>query len=162
MVPSAVFSCVGVLPGYRLHFSKRSSDGSGKCNLERSEDRAELTYGVIFSVADAEVPGLDAAEDMLRGGYSRSEIEVEADGGLVAVEAYFANPPFIEYSLQPFDWYQALVLAGALEHGLPTQYCDEIGAIPSVRDPDQKRRERALATLGRFRPDFEAGRLKRR
>ena len=38
---------------------------------------------------------------------------------------------------------------------------DAIASVPTVRDLDDERRERALETLGRFRSDFAAGRLTR-
>jgi hypothetical protein len=157
--PSAVFVSVGMLRGYRLQFHKRGHDGSGKCNIERSPHRRDRVYGAIFSVDGTDVSRLDRAEDALRGGYSRDSIQVEVAGGIARVESYFANPRFIDGSLRPFDWYQAFVVAGALEHAIPAHYCRAVASVPASTDPDEKRREHALSTLGRFRADFASGRL---
>lgn len=159
--PSAAFVSVGILRGYRLHFNKLGQDDSGKGNVERSAGLHDLVYGVIFTVEDSDVPNLDEAEDVSRGGYSRSTVQIEVDGTESVVESYFANPRFIDNSLHPFDWYAAMVVAGAMQHGIPTDYCDALTSFPTIRDPDEQRRQQALATLGHYRSDFEAGRLGR-
>jgi hypothetical protein len=41
--------------------------------------------------------------------------------------------------IRPYDWYLNLVLAGALEHGLPEDYFEEIVATRSRPDPDLSR-----------------------
>lgn len=151
--PSAVPLGVGILRGHVLRFDKHGSDGSGKCNLARGASGHDLVYGILFAVDDAELDHLDTIE----GGYTRTTVEVETAGGGAAVETYFGDARFIDRQLLPFDWYQALVVAGALEHGLPTSYCDAIASLPAIRDPDTRRRGRAITALGRFRPDFEAG-----
>jgi len=159
--PSAAFVSIGILRGYRLHFNKLGQDDSGKGNIERSAGLRDLVYGVIFTVDDADVPNLDEAEDMSRGGYSRSTVQVEVDGTESVVESYFANSRFIDNSLRPFDWYAAMVVAGALQHGIPAEYCAALASVPTMIDPQGERRQRALAILGRYRSDFEAGQLGR-
>lgn len=157
--PSAVFVSVGILRGYRLQFNKLGLDDSGKSNVERSAGLHDRVYGVIFTVEDADVPNLDVAEDGLRGGYSRSTIQVEVAGGKSVVESYFADSRFIDNSLLPFDWYAAMVVAGALDHGIPAEYCAALASVPTMIDHQGERRQRALAILGHYRSDFEAGRL---
>jgi len=48
----------------------------------------------------------------------------------------------------PFDWYKAFVVAGALEHGLPDAYIRALQDVVATRDPNDERREAALAVLG--------------
>lgn len=158
-IPSAVFHRVGLLRAHRVVFNKRGMDNSGKCNLENSGSLRDVVYGVVFFVDDADVPSLDEAEDGARGGYLRRTILVDIEDTSVEVESYFANPLFIDNSLLPFDWYHALVVAGALEHGIPQEYLDDIASTPNIRDSDEMRRERGLGALGSYREDFEAGRL---
>jgi hypothetical protein len=38
-----------------------------------------------------------------------------------------------------FHWYKALVIAGAIEHGLPAAYVDRLWAVESIRDPEPDR-----------------------
>jgi hypothetical protein len=47
--------------------------------------------------------------------------------------------------LKPYDWYRGLVLAGALEHGLPEEYVEKIVATRSAPDPDRGRDTRLEA-----------------
>jgi len=50
-------------------------------------------------------------------------------------------------TLQPYDWYRALVIAGALQHTLPDQWIAMLNQVASVPDPDPKRRSSAIAVL---------------
>ena len=45
----------------------------------------------------------------------------------------------IDASLAPFTWYKALVVAGALERKLPSEYIDRLRAVPAIEDPDTRR-----------------------
>jgi gamma-glutamylcyclotransferase len=47
----------------------------------------------------------------------------------------------------PYDWYKALVIAGAREHGLPADYIAALAAAPAKPDPDKIRAARNLAAL---------------
>lgn len=55
------------------------------------------------------------------------------------VTTYIANPHFIDRGLQPYDWYLALVLAGARQYHLPTPYLDILSATPTRADPEINR-----------------------
>jgi gamma-glutamylcyclotransferase (GGCT)/AIG2-like uncharacterized protein YtfP len=159
--PSAVFVGVGTVRGFRLVFHKAGLDGSGKCTLDVTHQDSDAAYGVVFEIDDAHWPRLDEAEGVRGGGYSRETMRVElaACGTWVPAHAYLANRQAVDPSCVPFEWYKALVVAGALEHGLPDDYIRALQDVAAARDPDDGRREAALAVLGGFRPDFDAGRL---
>jgi len=148
--PSAVFLGVGAVRGYRLVFHKAGMDGSGKCALDDTHDHSDVVYGVLFEIDDAQWTRLDAAEGVKGGGYSRETIAVELVGCGTQVQAqtYVANRQFVDASQVPFDWYKALVVAGALEHGLPDAYVRVLQDVATIRDPNDERREAALAALG--------------
>ena len=47
---------------------------------------------------------------------------------------------YIEPALRPYDWYKALVVAGAIEHSLPPAYVEWIRTFHSQPDPNVMRR----------------------
>jgi hypothetical protein len=55
----------------------------------------------------------------------------------------------LDRALQPYDWYRALVIAGALQHTLPAEWMAMLEQVASIRDPDAKRKNRldAIALL---------------
>jgi hypothetical protein len=48
-------------------------------------------------------------------------------------------------ALLPYDWYHALVLAGAMQNGLPAAQLEELRGIPTCADPDASRATRIEA-----------------
>ena len=60
---------------------------------------------------------------------------------------YVAGARYFDAALVPFDWYRDLVVAGAIEHGLPASYIDELMRAPVVSDPDAARAARAYRLL---------------
>ena len=96
----------------------------------------------------ADKPLLDRCEG-LGAHYRERRVLVESPhGDRHDVWLYYAHERKIAEGLQPFDWYHALVLEGAKEHGLPADYVAEIEAISSATDPDAVRRQRELLVLG--------------
>ncbi len=53
-----------VVDGYRLAFDKVSTDGSGKCDIERTGNTSDRVYGLLFSIAESEADALDDAEGL--------------------------------------------------------------------------------------------------
>jgi hypothetical protein len=102
--------------GFRIEFSKESKDKSGKATLFESADSD--TLGVIFEVEEADRSKLDSAEGA-GSGYERSDdflVRVEESGECVITTTYLASR--IDTKLKPYDWYLALVIAGAIHHDL--------------------------------------------
>jgi gamma-glutamylcyclotransferase (GGCT)/AIG2-like uncharacterized protein YtfP len=143
-VPSAAPVANATLSGYGLRFHKRSRDGSGKCNIIANDD--ETVHGVIFDVSSADLDALDEAEQQGRR-YQRRPVTVHTDASAVETFAYVAEPFYIDDSLVPYEWYHALVLAGARQHNLPAPYIEEIEAIQTLPDPNRERRRRHKALL---------------
>jgi hypothetical protein len=64
------------------------------------------------------------------------------------VLTYIAAPDYIDDRLKPYGWYKQFVLAGALEHGLPSDYIAErIESVEATDDPDKKRDKKQRETL---------------
>jgi hypothetical protein len=139
--PSAETIAVGLVRGRRLAWCKRSGDGSGKCDLAVGRD-GDVAYGIIFKIEESERAALDKAEGLGRG-YDLAEVEIAGEFGPVRCLTYLATNT--DDQLRPYDWYRNLVMAGALEHGLPGLYVKQIAAVPVIRDPRPQRITRVEA-----------------
>ena len=151
-VPSSRPFGVASLSGYQLRFHKNGRDGSGKCNVFFTGLVTDRVYGVLYQMAVAEKPLLDAAEGV-GNGYDVHEIEVLTEvHGTQQAFSYVAAVGHIDDGLAPYDWYHALVVAGARHHQLPAEYVDRIAAVTAVADPDRERHllhQRILSVAGR-------------
>ncbi len=136
---------------YRLRFHKGSGDGSGKCNVVKTESDQEVVHGVLFDINDGQIRQLDRHEGVGYG-YQKCEMTVPVDGVETKIFLYVAEEGWIDDSLVPYCWYHKLVLYGAEQHGLPKDYIAWLRAIPCSRDPNPRRpsRLRALAVLRRY------------
>ena len=135
-VPSALPVGVVTIPGYQLAFHKRGIDGSGKCLIYSEQAPAYKVYGALYEFDVREKPALDSAEG---SGYREQLVQVTVNQETFTPYKYVAQPSHIEPDLVPYDWYKALVLAGAHYHGFPPDYIDSIEAAPSIPDPDSQR-----------------------
>ena len=134
---------VAVLEDHRIHFDKPSPDGSGKCGIDPASPD-ERVIGVLYEMAKTEKPLLDEIEGVGHG-YVDEPITVTTSRG--SVEAFTYYPTLIDRARRPYDWYHALVLAGARENALPDEYISRIESVQVMVDPDRDRRERNLAIL---------------
>ena len=115
------------LPGFRLTLDKRSRDGSGKANLR--PDPSQAVFGVVYALERRHWPDLDACEP----GYRRLSVRVELEDGPVEAFTYLSQ----DFTPTPvaYDWYKALIVAGASEHGLPLAWRQQLAALPARPDP---------------------------
>jgi hypothetical protein len=122
------------LPGYeRTAWCQRFSDGA-------------LVWGVLFRIATAEAADLDDAEG-LGHGYRKGEVQAIAASTKTLATAYFATHK--DPARLPYDWYNAFVLQGAIQHELPEDYIEQIRSVVSQPDPDPARRARNEGLLQR-------------
>lgn len=150
--PSAVLHGRGHVAGRRLTFHKKSDDRSGKGDAEVTGNAADRVEGVLFWIARVEKQALDDAEGLGRG-YDEAVVDVATADGTVKALAYVASAGATDPARRPYHWYKHLVLAGAIEHGLPAATIAAIRAVPSQDDPMPRRRtkveaEEALAASG--------------
>ena len=103
------------------------------------------TAGVLFEIPKAELSLLDSHEGVGSGYERRDAFPVRlVDGGeVIQAAAYLATSP--DSSLRPYDWYLALVIAGAYEHGLGSDYLAALRSVIHLPDPVDSRRTRAEA-----------------
>lgn len=126
-----------------IEFSKPSIDGSGKATLRRAS--GQRTPGVVFEIPCSELEELDKCEGKGRG-YDRCDkfrVRLLEDGEVLETTTYLATER--DGSLKPYEWYLALVIAGACEHQLGRDHIGELQRIDSKPDPRYNRKARAKA-----------------
>ena len=133
--PSARFVAVAKLPDHHLAFTRFAKDrGCATCDALPQKGRA--VWGVVFHLAEADLPNLDRAEGFVPGrplrqnAYVRVQETVCQDGDAakpLRVWLYFAvrqrNPSL------PNAAYKAQLVAGAKFWRLPENYQHELRRI---------------------------------
>lgn len=135
-VPSARGLGIACLEGHTLRWHKPGRDGSGKCDVVPDAAPGAGVWGVVHEIACDEKPALDRAEGLGQG-YDERLVRLSVAGRPIDALLYIATR--IEPSPLPFDWYHALVVAGARQHGLPAAYQATIEAQPTQPDHDEAR-----------------------
>ncbi len=143
-VSTAEGVAVGVARDYRLDFAKISVDGSGKGDMVASP--GDEVWGVLYELDADQKAALDEHEGRH---YRAREIVVSTPSGDQAAWAYVAEPHRRDPSKVPYDWYVALIVAGARQGGLPEPYVQALEATPFHvhGDEDWKERKNAIAAL---------------
>lgn len=140
--PKVRYAGRGSLVDHQLVFDKVSSDGSGKCAFKPALSHS--VYGVLWSISSDELSALDRLEGLGRG-YERLEVRVSQLDSECDALTYRATER--RQGLQPYDWYLALVIAGAEQQGLPDAYCSHLRGEQFKVDGNVKRKRR-LEALG--------------
>lgn len=142
--PSATPVGVAVAENHELILSLPGGGPSGKAGLVAKSGAS--VPGVVFEMTVADAVALDAHEGP---SYRRAERFEIAGHATVTAMTYVARPEALGETHHPFDWYRALVLAGAMQHRLDDGHIERIAAITAVADPDPHRvqRKAALAAL---------------
>jgi len=145
--PSARVRGLGLARHYNVEFSKPSRDGSGKATIVRCEGAA--VPGVIFEIDARERDALDLHEGAGTG-YDRVDdfsVELIPNVEQICVTTYIATARNAE--LNPFDWYLAAVIAGAMHHHLNAKHLKQLSTSGHVIDLNVSRptRLRALRAM---------------
>ena len=146
--PSATVHGRGHVVGRKLTFYKVSEDNSGKGDMQLTGDVNDRVEGVLFWIDEKDRAGLEEAEGKGRG-YAEAMVDVVTETGTEQALAYVATN--VNAARVPYIWYRSLVLAGAIEHGLPAAYVDGIRAVAAKNDPSSDRptkREAEVALEG--------------
>jgi gamma-glutamylcyclotransferase len=133
-------------PGWRVVFDKPPlfSIGEAFANIVPEPDATAL--GVAFEVGADDLAQIERSEGVSFGNYRRVELAVDPlapcddpPASATSLASERRDP-----SLLPSSRYMALVIAGALEHGLPAEYLEALRAIPAR---EQTAMARALRPL---------------
>jgi len=147
--PSAKRIGTAVARGYSLGFCKKSKDGSGKAALLNGDTPEAEVDGVLFEIDEDERPKLGKAEGE-GDGYDRDDdFKVIRNGQETTATTYLMSPGHRDDSLKPYDWYHALVVAGALQHVLPESYIEKLRKVDTKPDSSKERYDKALCVLKR-------------
>ena len=141
--PSARVVATAVTDGWTVNFTKPGADGSGKAGLVEQLDARHP--GVVYEIAVHELPVLDRVEGVGHG-YTRTDafpVRLVASGERLDASTYM--PIRHDASLKPFDWYLALCVAGAREHGFEEALLRRFASHPHLPDADHTREGRRLA-----------------
>ena len=142
-IPEATVHCVATLAEHRLCWRKNDRGQSGKCDIDYTGEADHLVYGVIYHMSHAAKLELDVYEGA-GFGYDHKTVEVRTlEGDYLEAFTYYALD--IDHSQQPFHWYKEHVLRGAIEHGFPRHYVEQIRETPSIDDHDNERHHRELS-----------------
>jgi hypothetical protein len=140
--------------GYVVKFIKESIDESGKATLVNTGVESDIVHGVLFEIENSEdeIKRLDIAEGVSDGGYEvKTDLTVTCDSKFIdEVRTYIAPEEKCKKDLSPYDWYLALVIAGARQHRLDETYVqkmlDENKVIHDTKE-DRKSKIEALQIL---------------
>jgi hypothetical protein len=112
--PSARALGVVTTIDWSVAFTKPGADGSGKAGLVSGNSSNHP--GVIYEIAEADIPDLDRFEGLGHGYTRMDDFAVTSMAG-ESISCFTYMPVRHDPSLKPFDWYLALCIAGAHEHG---------------------------------------------
>lgn len=148
--PSARLAGIASAEAHGINFCKQGLDGSGKASLVQKHGRASISavQGVLYHIDLAERSNLDRAE----GRYDRHDdftVSGLQTGATIFLSTYIAQPDACSADLLPFDWYVALMIAGAREHQLDPDYIAKLFSVETRKDPDPERAER-MARMARL------------
>lgn len=153
-VPGAEPAGAGVLPGHRIAFRKRGLDGAGRSDAWHTGEPGDQLPGGLYTLPARDFHRMGAAG----GGYHPDEVIVETGAGRIAALTWRADADALATGLSPWDWYLALIVAGAAIHGLPEDYRRWLAGVPVVEDPDRARAAVAYAVIDASRtPRREGG-----
>lgn len=143
-VSTAKAVAVGVVRDYQLDFAKVSVDGSGKGDMVATPGGE--VWGVLYEFDASQKADLDRHEGPH---YQAQEVLVSTPSGDEPAWAYMAEPRRRDPSKVPYDWYLALIIAGARQGGLPQVYIQALEATPFHvhGDEDWQERKNAIAAL---------------
>jgi len=125
-----------VLRGWRLrfnvcHFFRHEG---GVANIERTEDPADAVWGLLHLCSDAHLAQLDAVE--ARGhGYDTINVPVFTERGEQQAVTYLGIPSFIDEACRPSRRYLNILVRGALEAGINSDYVDALRRHPVHQPP---------------------------
>ena len=145
--------------GYKICFEKKSKkDKSGKATLMSRDSNSDKIHGLLFQINKSELGLLDRVEGKDSGYYRDDWFPVTStENGNILSVPYIAEE--LVRGLSPFDWYLALIVAGAMQHELPKEYIECLRVVETTRDVNSKTidvREEALKILKNAGTKYES------
>ncbi len=125
--PGAEFRGIAELPDYRLGFTRFAI--SRKCGVaDVVASVGDSVWGVLWEVSKQGFNKLDVREGVKSGSYKRQSVVIFCDGVDVVCVTYVVVDK--DEFIPPNQEYLRILIAGATEHGLPTDYVAELTKTP--------------------------------
>jgi len=122
-------------PGWRLVLDKPPLLPIGEAFANIIPDAQAEVLGVAYQVPIAALHTIDLTEGVLIGNYERRAVAVEAlNGDAEPVEAFTLLSHRRDARLRPSTRYMALLVEGAIEHGLPTPYVEYLRGVEACAE----------------------------
>jgi gamma-glutamylcyclotransferase len=119
-------------PGWRLVFDKPPLLPTGEGFANIVPEAGSEVLGVVYEVSTTALETIDLSEGVLIGNYERRRVPiVPLDDHHAALEAFTLTSDRRDADLLPSTRYMALLIEGAVEHGLPPAYVDYLRAVPA-------------------------------
>jgi gamma-glutamylcyclotransferase len=130
-----------LLEDYLLRFNLAVGPGErGVANLECQA--GACTWGVLYLITIEQSEYLDRTEGVPRGVYRRIPVCVRADGG-ERIAAFTYQSEKISFARKPSPRYIGLIIDGAVEHGLPSEYLQYLRSFELAFDERVTGRQRS-------------------
>jgi cation transport regulator ChaC len=129
-------SAPAVARGWRLTVDKPSLLGTGEAMATIEADPGGEVWGVLFDIAQADYEHLELTEGVLIDHYRRTTIEVAPSHSwdTPLVDAVTLVSADHDPTLKPTTRYMNLLVAGAVEHGLPGSWVETLRRIEAVEE----------------------------
>lgn len=136
----------GILKQHKFSFNKKSKDGSLKADAFYTGDNADEVIGVLFEITDSQKKSLDKAEG-LGYGYDLKTVKVSRSDQIIDVVTYVSTDNDQTGVNAPYNWYSEIIIAGAMEHNLPSAYIEIIKSNKTKIDLDSSRSVKELSII---------------
>lgn len=87
-------------------------------------ERDAVVYGLLWTIPDADLPALDAYEEVDNGLYRKTHVPISRDGGAIVDSLIYIGQ--CTGAGQPRDGYMEAVIAAAASNDLPEPYQAEL------------------------------------
>ncbi|MBX3024544.1 gamma-glutamylcyclotransferase [bacterium] len=122
------------VPGWRLVFDKPPLLAVGHGFATIVPDPAAEVLGVLFELAVEALAHVELSEGVRIGNYDAVEVEAFPLAPAAPVRARSLSSARRDPALRPSRRYMALLIEGAIEHGLPDAYVEALRAVPAVEE----------------------------
>lgn len=131
--------------GWRLALDKPPLLSIGHSFANVVPDPHAVVYGVAYEISTDDMAHVEFSEGVQIGNYGCVEIEVEPlDAANAALRAFTLTSEKRAADLRPSMRYMGLLIAGALEHGLPEHWIAMLRNAPAVEETAAAKAARAL------------------
>ena len=116
------FISIGKLKDYKLVFAGSANITWGGSMATITESPGETVWGAVWEVTSEDISNLDRQEGVHLGKFKRIELDIETDDGTIHCCAYKMCPPQCDVKGIPSHTYLNVIVAGAKEINLPSDY----------------------------------------